>query len=151
MRENQLAKLDDIKKIARLKTIKSLTITANPISDEMGEGFKFEVLILFPYFVRINKVEIQQEDRDEAVRIEQERIAEVCSSDKGKKETGRTGGTAKGPGGRAAQNPRRRGVKEEIRRRGSGGEESRGPSLRMIINKIISYILVIKYDPSLTL
>lgn len=40
LRENQLAKFDDLRKIAKIRTITTINMLANPIVDEMGENFK---------------------------------------------------------------------------------------------------------------
>lgn len=35
---------------------------ANPIVDEMGEGFKQEVLMIYKHFKRINKTDVTMEE-----------------------------------------------------------------------------------------
>lgn len=35
---------------------------ANPIIDEMGDGFKTEILMFYHYFAKINKQDITPED-----------------------------------------------------------------------------------------
>jgi hypothetical protein len=62
LRENQLSKFDDFRKLARIKNITSINMLANPIVDEMGEGFKAEVLMFYQYFIKINKSEVTQDD-----------------------------------------------------------------------------------------
>ena len=51
---------------------------ASPISDELGEGVKKEMILLFPEieFDKINKEPLTPEDYQEAEELKQERIRE---------------------------------------------------------------------------
>lgn len=51
---------------------------ASPVSDELGDGIKKELILLFPEieFEKINKDALTQEDYTEAEELRQERIRE---------------------------------------------------------------------------
>jgi Leucine-rich repeat (LRR) protein len=67
--ENQITQVEELDKIGRLKSIKSLTITANPFADALGEEMKMEILMRFGYFERINEEEIKKNDRVDAENL----------------------------------------------------------------------------------
>lgn len=53
LRENQIAKLDELKKIGT--HVNNINLLANPLSDEMGEDAKKKIVEEYPYLLRINK------------------------------------------------------------------------------------------------
>ena len=59
LRENQFAKLEDLKKIDEHVTC--VNALQNPIAEELGENFKKEACYLMPYLVKINKSDVTVE------------------------------------------------------------------------------------------
>jgi Leucine-rich repeat (LRR) protein len=74
VRENQITKLDVLKKISL--TVKVLNLLANPVSDEFGDNTKKEVWMKYRQYQRINKNDMTAEDQDEFDKEYKERIAE---------------------------------------------------------------------------
>ncbi len=61
LRENQIAKLDELKKIDTHVT--GINVLQNPVTDELGENLKKEAVYLMPYLVKVNKSEVTVEER----------------------------------------------------------------------------------------
>jgi len=76
IRENKIAVLKEIGKLSSLSTMLSLTAHGNPISDEMGDSIKKEIIMMIPALTRINKDEVTSEERDDALKELKERIEE---------------------------------------------------------------------------
>lgn len=56
LRENQIAKLDELKKIDLHVT--GINLLQNPITDELGENIKKEIYYVLPHYVKVNKSEV---------------------------------------------------------------------------------------------
>ena len=56
LRENQLAKLDELKKIDT--HVVGINILQNPVTDELGENLKKEAAYLLPHLTKVNKSEV---------------------------------------------------------------------------------------------
>lgn len=69
LRENQIAKLDELKKIG--VHVNNINLLANPLSDQMGEDAKKKIVEEYPYLLRINKSVVTEEER---IAFEKERI-----------------------------------------------------------------------------
>jgi len=76
LRENQIADLAEIKKFEQLEDTHWINLAGNPVSDEAGDGFKKEVLIMLPYMEVVNKDAVTEEDRKEAEEEKDERRKE---------------------------------------------------------------------------
>lgn len=74
LRENQIEKIVEFDRIE--KHVKSITFTANPASDELGENAKKEMVWVYPHLERINKGVITLEERAEFEKELQEKLAE---------------------------------------------------------------------------
>ena len=77
LRENQLAKLDDLKRIE--PHITGINVLANPVTDELGEGFRRDVVTAMGWVCRLNKQDVTVEERvqfeKEMLEKERERLA----------------------------------------------------------------------------
>ena len=78
---NQIASMAEISKLSGLKSLEHLSMGGNPISEEKGDDFKKEVLILLyealPNLKKINGEPFSQEDIQEAMALKEERIKEA--------------------------------------------------------------------------
>lgn len=77
---NPIAKLDDLKFLCKLKNLTELNMKATPISDEKGEEFKKEVLIICEDLKKlkvINEDKITPDDIRDAMNLKEERIREA--------------------------------------------------------------------------
>lgn len=78
LRESKLALVEDLKKVEILENLTSLNFIGAPVTDELKDGVKKELILLFPdlYLEKINKELITEEDYQEAEELKQERIKE---------------------------------------------------------------------------
>lgn len=84
MRENQIAKIDVLKKISL--AVKILNILSNPASEELGDNTKKEVWMKYRQYSKINKSEVTAEEKEEFDKEHKERIAEQERQEKEAKE-----------------------------------------------------------------
>ena len=61
LRENQIGKLDELKKIDVHVT--GINVLQNPVTDELGQNLKKEVAYFLPHVVKINKSEVTIQER----------------------------------------------------------------------------------------
>lgn len=77
LRENQIAKIEDVKKIDQHVT--GINLLANPVTDELGEGFRRDIVTGLPWICRLNKQDVTVEERvtfeKEMIEKEKERLA----------------------------------------------------------------------------
>lgn len=62
--ENEIGSFTEVLNIGYLKTLNSISVQGNPISDV--EDIKQEILIFMDYFIRINDEDVTKEDRQNA-------------------------------------------------------------------------------------
>lgn len=81
LRANKMAKLDNVKELKSLTTLTYLNVMETPVHEEVADGLKKELLILFHHTIKgikmINKEEVEPEEVDDAIATEKERIAEA--------------------------------------------------------------------------
>ena len=78
VRENLLANVADIGRLKAFLKLSKLHVQGTPFADEQADNTKREILIVFPRLLVINKDEVTNEDREEAIAeaAERFRIAE---------------------------------------------------------------------------
>lgn len=77
LRENKIENLEEVFKLDSLKGLKDLNMIGNPISDDKGDEFKKELLIVgFKSLTRSNKEEVTDDDKADAKALHEEREAE---------------------------------------------------------------------------
>jgi Leucine-rich repeat (LRR) protein len=77
LRENQIAKLDELRKIDSHVT--GVNVLQNPVTDELGEGLKKEVAYLLPHLTRVNKSDLTIEER---VAFEKEMLEKLAEKER---------------------------------------------------------------------
>lgn len=77
LRENQIAKLEELRKIDTHVT--GVNVLQNPVSDELGENLKKEAVYLMPHLVKINKSDITIEER---VAFEKELLEKLAEKER---------------------------------------------------------------------
>lgn len=58
------------------RTVETLSLLANPVSEELGDNTKKEVWMKFRHYRKINKSEVTPEEREEFEKEYRERVAE---------------------------------------------------------------------------
>lgn len=77
LRENQLAKLDELKKIDT--HVVGINLLQNPVTDELGENLKKEAAYLLPHLTKVNKSEVTIEER---VAFEKEMLEKLAEKER---------------------------------------------------------------------
>ena len=73
--------MQELKKIPN--HISSINILANPLTDELGENLKKEIIYVLPHFTKINKSPVSEEDR---ITFEKERLEKIAQEEKEREE-----------------------------------------------------------------
>lgn len=77
LRETKLVNFAELEKLDRYsKTLTQINCLTTPLYDEMGEAVRKNIIMVYPTMKRINKVPVEQEEVEEALKELKERKEE---------------------------------------------------------------------------